>query len=204
MHDDWTPLIVVSVLLLPILLFLGHVLYTQVQAALLEFMLTLIVSTIPLGVLARQATMPGHNLEVPNAILAGLFPALIILAGSLWGLSAAKRLGEQRTWHRLGLMVVGWMIAPSFIAVSVGVICSLGGVLRLLFDRQTDPWLLLSVFLLPLGAPLVVAEAVERRCRAKAQAARTSVQAWSAGVRVVLDGKPQPSGQPPPQDPPHS
>ena len=35
-----------------------------------------------------------------------------VFGSSVWGLSAAKRLNETRTWHRLGLMSAGW----SFIA----------------------------------------------------------------------------------------
>jgi hypothetical protein len=106
--------------LLPIFGYLGYVLYFRVQARPLEFMLTLIVSSVPIGLLlnANQSVREVRwYVDFEKIILIGAFPALIIFGESLWGLSAAKRLNVQGTWRRLALLVLGWLILPSLAAM---------------------------------------------------------------------------------------
>jgi len=147
-----------------------RVLYTQVQAHLLEFMLILIVSTLPMGVMLNLAAHSGYysSSNEARAVLGGLFPLLLIFAGSLWALSSARRLGEERTWHRLGLLLVGWLIVPSIVCLIIGWLALIACILDFFLlprPEELSPWL---VWLLPGSAPLFMAIAIERKCRAKA------------------------------------
>ena len=162
MNEDWWRLVGVLVLLSPIVFVLLWVLYTQVQVHLLEFMLTLIVSTLPMDLLlASTKDSRGPDWNEARAALLGFFPMLIIIAGSLWGLSAAKRMKEERTWHRLGLMLLGWTLVPSLACLLVGGIGLILSIFSLLNSEM-----LWAPALLPGSVPLFVAIAIERRCPA--------------------------------------
>jgi hypothetical protein len=95
---------------------------------------------------------------------------MLIFTGSLWGLSAAKRLGEERTWPRLGLLFLGWTFTPGGICAFI---VPLIVILEKLDHRGPgESWLWwvchLGVLILPGIVPVVAAVRVERRCRAKA------------------------------------
>jgi hypothetical protein len=174
MDRYWTTFIVTLVFLLPIMFFFLRVLYTQVQAHIIEFFLTLVVSTLPMGVLLaigkKAADDPWSGLYLPKVLTLGLFPMMLIFAGSLWGLSAARRLGEERTWPRLGLLFLGWTFTPGGIcAVVVPVVEILEQLDHHGMAVLSQPWRWwvchVAAFMLPGIIPVIAAIRVERRCR---------------------------------------
>ena len=174
MDENWWVFIVPMLLLCPVAFVLLRVLYTQVQAHLLEFMLMLIVSTLPMGVLLNLVARHGaaSSYDVAIAVLWGLFPLFLVFAGSLWALSAAKRLGEERTWHRLGLLLAGWLFVAGIACLLIGSLCLVGFIVDCLMSSHGDVVLLRLAWLLPGGAAVLVAIVVESRCTRKAAAGK--------------------------------
>ena len=158
MNPDLGPIIACCFFIVPILAYLAHALYFRIQARMHEFMLTLVVSTLPLGlILMRMRDIPRPEpLDLPKGIVAGLFPALMLLSGSIWGLSAARRLQEGRAWVRLGIMVVGWLVFPASIALLIALI-------SFLFGEPARPFFIG----LASAIPLYTAYHIERACRSK-------------------------------------
>ena len=158
--DIWLRLVATIIFLAPIAFVLLRVLYTQVQAHLLEFMLILIVSMLPMGLMLNLVAHSGNysSNEVAATVLIGLYPLMVIFAGSLWALSAARRLREERTWPRLGLLLLGWTIVPSLVCLAIGVfeLC-----------MPLEPKL---IGLLPGSVPFFLAALVEHKCRVQGEA----------------------------------
>ena len=91
----------------------GRVLYTRLQIHTLELLLTLAVASVPLGVSSRIAYQwgpdPLASEEAVNLVALGGILAAVVLGGTVWGLSWVKKRQEQRPWHRLRLIVCGWL-----------------------------------------------------------------------------------------------
>ena len=161
-----------------------HFFFFRTQASLLEVMLTLSVSSIPLGLTARFVQQEAIWFKREEFIqyvgfgCMGFFPMLMIFAGSVWGFSAARRLGERRTWPRLGLMVLGWCLVfgmPLLIVMPIASIPLVLSIGEALFDPRVtnEAWPEYALFLLAGWAMVwfvVYAIRVERRCRARAGA----------------------------------
>ena len=99
-----------------ILICLGNVLYTQLQASIMEMFVTLTVSTIPLGLILQE---PNAHFMVSERIAVGLFPMVLFFAGSLWGLSICRRMKEQDGVKRIGFIVLGWFMVAGVVVVPV-------------------------------------------------------------------------------------
>jgi len=122
MDEDLGLVISICVVIIPILAYLAYALYFRVQARIHEFMLTLVVSTMPLGLLMmalREVNRP-EAFDRVKAILAGLFPMMMLFGGSLWGLSVARRKNEDATWPRLRMLILGWLITPAVFLLFLG------------------------------------------------------------------------------------
>lgn len=78
-----------------ITLYLGFVLLFRLQIHLFELMVTLLASTLPLGAILSH--MNNHRADFENedwvkALAIGCVPFVFFFAGSVWGMSAIKRL----------------------------------------------------------------------------------------------------------------
>jgi hypothetical protein len=153
--------------LIPILAYLVVTLHSRVQARTLEFMLALIVATMPMGILlnaAKEAQELRTNSQIEKVVFIGLVAALVLFGASLWALSASRRVKETRTFPRLGIMLIGWMtfaslVAPSFFGAYVEKHKKLYETLPI-WTRA-----LIAVLALIVGLyPLVLAIRMELRC----------------------------------------
>lgn len=99
----------ICLVLVVIVGFIYSVLF-RLQFRLLELMLTLILASIPVGLLVAEAERKRHGDVYGFAFI--LFGAAMVLlgaiAGLLWGAYTAKRRGEERTMQRLRLIALGW------------------------------------------------------------------------------------------------
>jgi hypothetical protein len=88
----------------------GYFLMRRVQAHLLEYFITLVASTIPMGILLsafrRSMMMMFGKLEVCTII--ALLPVCLVIGGSVWGISIANRLRMINTAKRIGMIGLGW------------------------------------------------------------------------------------------------
>lgn len=96
-------------------------LYKRIQANTLEFMLSLISASIPIG-LAFKLKVGGmtyesydFKLEFEKAFVLGMLGAVTIFSGSLWALASARRLKLDGTWPRMGVLLVGWSVTAAVI-----------------------------------------------------------------------------------------
>ena len=140
----------------------------RVQASLLEFMFLMIACGVPWGCMAKMIADDHHEWDGPK-LFAALFFSLVsvlpLLGGAAWGLNAAKRLGEQRTFLRLGLMVLGSGLIVGLLVLPVAGIATLA-----LFvpDDRERIWVVLSLWsvtLLTIPGLLVEAR-IKRRVEA--------------------------------------
>ncbi|MCW8133067.1 MAG: hypothetical protein KIS92_22155 [Planctomycetota bacterium] len=125
-RNDTTVLLLCAVALTPIVAYLVYVLLVRLQMYLIEFFVTLVMASVPLGIsqalLDRTPEVNAEDNPTLKAILLAAFPAIFLFSGSVWGMSAIKRLGEQRAWHRLGMIAAGWGIVVGFVSALVGAI----------------------------------------------------------------------------------
>ena len=141
----------VSLLLVVVapLALLIHAFLFRIQMSLLEFMVTM-VAGMAAGVILLSA---GDDKGVGNGDYALCAIPLVLglgvtWCGTLWGLSAARRLGEGRPWPRLGLMALGWLMIPGVFAlptapiITIALVVGLGPPLALVLGS----WAALGVF----------------------------------------------------------
>lgn len=162
----------VLVVLAPCLIFMGSALlllirffFLQTQAHLVEVLFTLVAGALSLGVMLKHNS-PG--LEYTKGIGTVLFfliaavPAVLIFTGALWGFSSARRLGEARPWHRLGLIICGWGLMAGIGAFPLFAFHSYAMATRTVTDARLLAWGQYFV-LTVLGVPGVI---IEWKCRA--------------------------------------
>ena len=150
--------------------------FQRTQASLLECMLVMALSSIPLG-LAAKMLQAGFRIGTLEhwvvAVGVAMGPFLFILGGAVWGFSAARRLGEHRTWPRLGLIVLGWELVVGMPLVLAMPIITYIEALEFIVALKSGPiptaWIgdflaLLAGWLLVFGA--WKAWQIEKKCRA--------------------------------------
>jgi len=155
MLEDEFGVLFFLMLLMPVIWVLIRALYSQVQARILEFMLTLVVATMPIGLMLNVVQSANHlktRVDWEKSILIGLFPAIILFGGSIWGLSAARRMNEQRTWPRIGFILIGWIAFPS---LAIPFVCGTMFPGSLIFI----PGVFLGIY------PMSIAIRIERKCK---------------------------------------
>ncbi|HEY3319534.1 MAG TPA: hypothetical protein VGP72_03550 [Planctomycetota bacterium] len=169
-------MVIAIIVQLPMLVFLITRLYASVQARTLEFLLTLVISTMPVGLCLRAAQMQHSfflsRVEIERAVAFGLFFAVFLFGGAVWGLSLAGRLGEQRSWRRLGLLALGWMVIPSMFCL----VALPFQILLVVFGEFAPWWLLICC---GGSAPFWVGWKLEKRCE-KAKCASVFARRVSA------------------------
>ena len=158
MTEDVENIIGISVVLLPIVAYLAYTLYFRIQARMHEFMLTLVVSTMPLGFLLsmfQESPERTSKLELAKILVIGMFPTMLLFGGSIWALSAAQRIKVERTWTRLGMMLVGWLVIPAavYAIIAIGVVIS---------AEKLDWPVVVILGIAPI--PLYLAYRIERAC----------------------------------------
>ncbi|MCZ7645809.1 MAG: hypothetical protein M5U26_11075 [Planctomycetota bacterium] len=96
--------------------------------------------------------VPDVNSELAMGAVAALVVA-VFGVGATWGWSAMRRLNVARTWPRLGLLVVGWILIPGACAlipvVLTTVICLLIGEIEFFQDETYRAMLKMSLLALP-------------------------------------------------------
>ena len=92
--------------------------YLKSQIHILELLVTLVVGQLPALFISSWVKFEPDEWFV-FTIVCVFIPFLLVLAGSLWGLACARKLGEQRTWPRLGLMASGWGLVVGTLGIVV-------------------------------------------------------------------------------------
>jgi hypothetical protein len=153
--------------------YLCYVLMFRLQMRYFELLFTLVISVLPLCLLLsfannrNQARSPTYMLE----LILGSITALLIFAGSIWGMSAIRRLKEERQLRRYLLLAAGWGLVVGLLsflgALFLGVMLAAnnwktGGIMG-----DIDYW----AFKLLTGLSFVCLPGlwIERRCRKLAQ-----------------------------------
>lgn len=122
-----------GILLSPVVAVMVFNFVNRVQASLLEVLLTLVVSNIPI-VVALQAKDWLSERYLAGVMASSFIPALLVWAGVLWALQCLKTMGETRWRQRLRILAIGWFCGIGFVAGPIAVIMLVLAVLRLLFD----------------------------------------------------------------------
>jgi hypothetical protein len=144
----------VVTLILQLILF-GHLiaaLFARVQARTLELMLTFVLMTLPMGMLLSQDRYQlEERIDFERTLVIGLFPTLLILSGSIWGLSVAQRLNESNVWRSWRFMLLGWIAFPCLL-VPIAASDYIGGELRSMPDagRRVLIALIIGISAFPL------------------------------------------------------
>ena len=136
---------------------------TRLQWRILELLFTLVVGTLPMAILAPHDRGALHDLNSADIIclaVNGFAGMACTFTGSVAGMTWIIRLKEQRTFHRLGLMLLAWATILGAVAMIVGLV-ALG---VMLFDRHQH-WTTVA-YCFSSCAILVPAVMVERRARA--------------------------------------
>jgi hypothetical protein len=176
-NDSWARIIlVIGALYLPLLM-AGWVWYVSVfrlRASLLELLLVLSAISLWPGLSLQDAEASelrdATSLILPFALIFAA-SACWIGGGALWGLSVSQRTGEERTWPRLGYLLLGCAMLAGFVATVPFAIASIWIIVNSIHswtgrnDWQTP------LIMLGISGPLVVAAvaglSIERRCRKK-------------------------------------
>lgn len=118
------PLIIFCAIIeLTLTVYLIHALYRRIQAGPLEFMLTLVVSTMPitLALKYRIANLdPNSNfyrIDVLRGLVLGCLASISIFGCSIWAMSVARRMNLVRIWPRMILLLIGWSLTPAAAAL---------------------------------------------------------------------------------------
>src|SRR5258708_28605468 len=87
----------------------GYYLMRRVQAHLIEFFVTLVASTIPMGVILSIAR--SERVMEPKKLTAciffGLLPVYLVIGGSGWGILVANRLRILGVCRRFAVIALG-------------------------------------------------------------------------------------------------
>lgn len=112
------PVIIILLVFFGLIVFLCLKSYLKSQIHILELLVTLVVGQFPALFIIRWANFDQDD---PNrlswTVVSVVLPLFLVLAGSLWGLACARKLDEQRTWSRLGMMAAGWGLVCGIIGI---------------------------------------------------------------------------------------
>ena len=144
--------------------------YLKSQIHVLELLVTLVVGQLPALFISSLVKFHTDNpYELVILITCVVFPLLLVLAGSLWGLDCARKLDEQRTWPRLGLMAAGWGLICGAIGMVVFFTVAIVLIIQLrLYARPGFiPKELVWIWFIFLGFTMLTIPAVliNRRCK---------------------------------------
>lgn len=118
MLDAWKAWLIVLVLL--VVMFTG-IIYTfikSVRIRTIEYAFLLTLSFSPLGIALQYAKNAGgldHGENWAPWIAVGLLPVALLLIGGIVGIRWATENNEERSWARLGYMLLGIQAAPGVI-----------------------------------------------------------------------------------------
>ena len=160
--------------LLAVLVYLSYVLLFRLQIRYVELLFTLLISMFPFGaVLTRLSDNPDKftTKEYVSMIVAALFPALLFFAGSIWGMSAIKRLQEARSLQRCLYLAAGWGLVTGMFAALGALILGIFLCSSLWQHRQIEFKEEVAGFLILLGMVLLGLPGllIERRCLKQAR-----------------------------------
>ena len=120
MDSDLPPVIITGIFLLIPLGVVAHSAFFKTQASLLESLVMLLIGILPLGTgltLLLRAGPDPKSIDLAKTLVGCAFPMILIFGGSVWGLSAAQRLGETGTLRRMLLLAAGWGLAFALLAL---------------------------------------------------------------------------------------
>ena len=162
MDNDLPLVIIVGLFLLIPLGVVAYFAFFRTQASLLESLVMLIVGILPLGTgltLLLRAGPDPKSIDLAKTIVGCAFPMILIFGGSVWGLSAAQRLGETDTLRRIMLLAAGWGLAFALLAIPSAGVTTLAVLSGVKFLRVAT-LILWSISI--LGVP---GYCIEQRCK---------------------------------------
>jgi len=156
-------------LLLAPLICLMYLMLFRLQASLLEFLIIVSAAANVLGLTLRSAASGDSGSRSGSAFMTGALAMVLVymlLGGAVWGLSAARRLGERRAWPRLRLIGLGMGIYPAGAMAIAGPFLIVEGLTA--YGPLSLPWFMASCALFASALLWTVAFIrTENRCRAR-------------------------------------
>jgi hypothetical protein len=151
--------------------YLGWLFYASTSWYLSDLYFLLLVGSVPIVLISSEVyeSNTSLNFELLVKILVGLlFVDAPIFLGSWWGLYVAKRMNEQRTIHRIGLMIVGILGVCGAAFVLLMAVASVYGLALIAGNMSNAAITLLLIGLgwLVTGGLMLPFWIIENRCRA--------------------------------------
>ncbi|MBI3827939.1 MAG: hypothetical protein HY291_00375 [Planctomycetes bacterium] len=157
MIETWKAWLFVLVLL--VILF-ASILYTFVKSVrirTMEYAFLLMFSFSPLGLVLQYGKNTGELNRSENWapwIAVGLLPVAVLLIGGIIGLRWAAEKNEERSWARLGYIILGFQAAPGVILGPLSFVLT---VIKIAAGSSVDPALTWKVVMLSwLGVPWIL------------------------------------------------